>query len=234
MILTFLLLSGFILHASSQFACPAGWTKHAEFCYLMITTTKLTWSEADGRCRAAGGELALPVTREEIRFLWTMFRAQNLSESELQPSGGIWLGCRRTAARLWGCSNTPTLDFAWWLGGQPDGGDCVVMWHHGPRWSDAECETARFAACQRRGRVGRCHQRGGLGHQIHGCLLNHVLREVQVRDPAMCCIKCVDDPRCHSFNLVESTCQLNTAQRSDVNFNGETATNDTCVYYEID
>ena len=228
-----------IPHAWGEKNCPQEWAQHAALCYKVITAPRASWSEAGDLCRLAGGELALPVTQDENKFLWAMFRAQNLSKAEYSLNGGIWMGCRRAGA-FWDCTHSSTLQFvSWWRAGEPDEShDCVVMWRSAAKWSDVGCENRRFTACQRR--LGECSRRPRCllqhsGPQQLGCLMNHVLKEVQVTNPMQCCMACYNEPRCRSINLQETTCQLNIAQHSGLNLNGAnfTAASNACAYYEI-
>ncbi|XP_022098418.1 L-selectin-like [Acanthaster planci] len=239
-VFTFLLLVCCIPHIFGGRACPLGWAQHAKTCYTIVTSTQATWSDASDFCRQAGGELALPVTRQETNFLWTMFQALNLSKSGIDPSGGLWIGCRRVGT-VWGCTHAPTLQFVrWWDHDQPDGShDCLLMWRFAAKWADASCEKRRFIACQRRSgertRRWRCLQLRS-GHQQLGCLMNHVLQEVTVVNPLQCCTACYNEPRCRSFNLKGDTCHLNVARHSYPNFNEDTfmAIGNSCAYYEIE
>ena len=64
------LLLGF--STTSAAICPTDWQQYGESCYLLITQ-RMNWIEANEICINSNAALAVPNSKTEQTFIWSMF-----------------------------------------------------------------------------------------------------------------------------------------------------------------
>ena len=120
-------LSG--IYASQAAACPVGWHRYGETCYLPITT-RVTWRAASQTCIDKQAQLALPRSQIEQDAVWGMF----LEKTKGNVAHHIWIGCNdlEEEGKFHPCplSGDDSGAYENWKDDQPVSnsvGDCAVM-----------------------------------------------------------------------------------------------------------
>jgi len=132
-------------------ACPEGWEKNGDHCYL-FGDEKKKWTAAEDFCRGEGGHLATVntnATKEFVlegltrrNFAWTWIGGNDLEEEGVWK----WTDCTPWEAEFWS-----------WTAGQPDNRnneDCLnlVLRSHGlnRQWNDGPCTFAGEFLCSKK------------------------------------------------------------------------------------
>ena len=206
------------ISASTAAICPPAWRRYGDSCYLVIERT-MKWQRARDTCAASGGRLALPNSAAEQAFIFDLMIPQTCRD-------GAWIDCNDMAQEgKW--LNCPLRDdgtnaYQNWGPGQPDdihSADCALMngWWGG-QWDDQGCSYPRCAVCEMpvtERSPEFCTQTGADGRVASRCLSGHVIiKELPAIGIVSCGKACRLEPRCSSFNLLESgrgktVCQLN-------------------------
>ena len=95
--------------------CPYGWETYTDTsssvkCFKYGSDTHYA-TDAEEACQAQGGHLASIHSREEQNFLM----------QTLNPENRVWIGLHRGENRAFEWTDGSTLDFIYWMSGQPDG-----------------------------------------------------------------------------------------------------------------
>uniref|UniRef100_A0A3Q3GFB5 Galactose-specific lectin nattectin-like n=1 Tax=Labrus bergylta TaxID=56723 RepID=A0A3Q3GFB5_9LABR len=108
-------------------ACPDGWAKHGERCYMFFNDKK-TWCEAESHCVEQGGNLFSLHTPEDADFV------RNVVLSATGARTATWLGSH-DSNNCWLNSDGSKFDFQAWGPGEPNnyGGKegCMELRHTG-------------------------------------------------------------------------------------------------------
>ena len=213
-------LSG--IYASQAAACPVGWHRYGETCYLPITTL-VTWQDASQLCADQQAQLALPRSQMQQDAIWGMF----LELFHGSVPTNIWIACddieKEGKWRPCPLRDDDSGYYENWRTGQPDNNprtaDCAAMISGAQgRWGDRKCNEMHLATCQLPAHTENnplfCLQTDTSGRLASPCLINHVVREVPVTGVLACGKACLSEPRCRSINLRylgpgKPLCQLN-------------------------
>ena len=190
----------------------------------------MNWTEANDTCINSDAALAVPNSKTEQTFVWSMF-LEFFNGS--QPTESLWIGCyfNQEAGEWQNCplrnaSNT----YENWKEANPENHlpatDCGAMKKsNGGLWTDRRCNRVDFAICELQVDITPhvfCLQTGPNGRIKSHCLVGHVMKELRADGVVLCGKACRSEPRCRSFNLLmkqgqgKMVCQLNNATRHEV------------------
>ncbi|XP_033642468.1 asialoglycoprotein receptor 2-like [Asterias rubens] len=226
--LTGILLLLFGCYTAMTAICPTDWQRYGESCYLLMIQ-RMNWTEANDTCVNSNAALAVPNSKTEHTFIWSMFlEFINGSESAKH----LWIGCYfNQEARGW--QNCPMRNesntYENWKRNNPEhdepATDCVAMnWKHNGQWVDNQCAWKYFSVCELQVDTtphSFCLQTGTDGRIKSQCLVGHVMKELRADGVVSCGNACRSEPRCRSFNLLmkqgpgDMVCQLNNATRHE-------------------
>ena len=211
--------------------CPSPkWVYQNGSCYLIHDEPLLSWSDSRKMCQSLGGDLVLPRSQEENDFVFH----QLLRGWPKHYSSNAWLRCYFKDNK-WNC-----LDHTNYINLNTElekWGDCGMMRVNGfGEWRGMDCSELRRSIChasaaKQAGTVtGSC---SATPHNQPRCLTNHTLTELAIKIPRRCCLACLKNPACRSFNLKGDMCQLNGVVASQVDEEYFTIVPD-CTYYEYE
>ncbi|XP_020509522.1 galactose-specific lectin nattectin [Labrus bergylta] len=129
-------------------ACPDGWAKHGERCYMFFNDKK-TWCEAESHCVEQGGNLFSLHTPEDADFV------RNVVLSATGARTATWLGSHDSVQNnCWLNSDGSKFDFQAWGPGEPNnyGGKegCMELRHTvGQPINDISCSIKAAFICAR-------------------------------------------------------------------------------------
>ncbi|XP_022106310.1 snaclec agglucetin subunit alpha-1-like [Acanthaster planci] len=222
--------------------CPPGWTQRDQSCYLFDSTSRHEKSEAETMCRQLDGYLVVPNSAEENQFIHYLFM-------NVTTHPQLWLGFEirkdpenGTAACPDTAENGEKLSYChvYTEGNPAEQEGCGVMSRSTGRWRGSGCGHAKFTMCERRAAAAErcrpftlCHTLSSAGGGCHLLPPDHTLTQMEGRHPVQCCVACLVDPNCRSFNLLgNATCVLNAATVSQVNTLALQPYQESCTYYE--
>ncbi|XP_061179254.1 galactose-specific lectin nattectin-like [Saccostrea echinata] len=127
--------------------CPKGWVKHGNSCY-MLNTQKLSWEQANVKCRGLSAKLVEIDTKPENVFITNTIRNE-------EANGRAWLGGTDKTQEniwIWNDSGLP-LRFKNWSKGEPndDKGneDCMEIFSKNGMWNDLRCSFSSMFVCEK-------------------------------------------------------------------------------------
>ncbi len=218
--------------AIRSLGCPYGWRQFGRSCYRMVTDTPLSWYQARQVCLDAGSDLAVPSSKTENDFIWSLQEEAKIN---------LWLGCTygiEMPGQL-KCYNDDQNDYQNWNlnNEETSNNTCITIKKQAGYWGNANCYDKKSFLCERDHCPGRLRCSAvnikDSGHQATPyCLLGHTFKETITQNPIQCCPACSKDPNCHSFNLSGKMCQLNNVTISQVDADKNLMQN--CVYYEYE
>ncbi|XP_071805936.1 lectin BRA-3-like [Asterias amurensis] len=226
--------------------CPtdSDWQRYGESCYFI--TQRMNWAEANETCIKSNAALAVPNSKTEQTFIWSMFLDFFTGS---QPTRHLWIGCyfNQEAGGWQKCplrnaSNT----YENWKEGNPENDepatDCAVMnWKYNGQWGDRPCSNTMFAICELQVDItlhSFCIKTGPGGRIKSQCLVGHVMKELRADGVVSCGKVCRSEPRCRSFNLLmkqgpgKMVCQLNNATRYEAT-SVDMIENDNCYFFDL-
>ncbi|CAH3145479.1 unnamed protein product [Pocillopora meandrina] len=123
-------------------ACPDGWVRHGNSCFLIIDTPTLEWKDARRNCQRFGGDLAKITSSAENQFIFGL-----LLKQKKVTLFGVWLGLHRKADnKFYWADDTLLTGYNAWFTGEPNSlsEKCGHMWglvSRKGRWNDITCTT---------------------------------------------------------------------------------------------
>ena len=124
--------------------CPKGFTRIAGVCYGFFKEIK-TWNDAEASCKAKGGFLAEPKSRQENKNIIDLVNGE----------GSAWIGATDKVNEghwVWAHSGT-NVTFTDWAYEEPNNErgveDCAhVSYYLNYRWNDKHCDVSLSFVCQ--------------------------------------------------------------------------------------
>ena len=172
--------------------------------------------------------MVLPRSQEENDFVHQMALQIHKGNS----LNHIWIGCYFKDGQ-WDCAKDPD-EYTNWSTSYGKVGDCQLMLSYDSgKWRGVPCiSDPRRVLCQKSYEpVSRAPTCSAIPRDQPRCLADHTLTEFRVRIHVQCCIACLRDPACRSFNLKGDMCQLNSVTASEVDGAYFNIVQD-CAYYE--
>ncbi|XP_064202681.1 lactose-binding lectin l-2-like isoform X1 [Anguilla rostrata] len=135
-----------------QGACPKGWAKHNNRCFLHVAEKK-TWIVAELNCLHLGGNLASEHSEDDHQFLKELHKGLDSSDSP------FWIGLSAVHEEktwLWSDGTRASgKDYTRWNPAEPNnfGGkeDCVHSNYGGKKnWNDVKCDRKYPSICSLR------------------------------------------------------------------------------------
>ena len=139
-------------------ACPDGWVRRGNSCFLIIDIPTLVWSDARRNCQKLGGDLAKITSAAENQFILGL-----LLKQKKITSIRVWLGLHRKAdKKFYWVDDTLLTGYNAWNTGEPNSFSekCGFMYGTGSgkgRRNDAVCtfrshyaKNAPVVLCQKR------------------------------------------------------------------------------------
>ncbi|XP_071805155.1 C-type lectin domain family 6 member A-like [Asterias amurensis] len=224
--------------------CPTDWQRYGESCYFI--TQRMNWAEANYTCVNSNAALAVPNSKTEQTFIWSMF-LDFFNGS--QPTRHLWIGCyfNQEAGEWQNCPlrNVPNT-YENWKEDNPENHkpatDCVAMnWNYNGQWVDRPCRKTMFAICELQVDItlhSFCIKTGPGGRIKSQCLTGHVMKELRADGVVSCGKVCRSEPRCRSFNLLmkqgpgKMVCQLNNATRHEAT-SVDMIVKDNCYFFDL-
>ncbi|XP_051505500.1 FRAS1-related extracellular matrix protein 1-like isoform X1 [Myxocyprinus asiaticus] len=118
--------------------CPRGWTYHNNFCYLLSTDCKATWSTAAQACRESfNGNLVSILSKTDMDWLWDF--------SERKP---FWIGLNdRESKGRWEWVGGEPVSYTNWRRSPPKNWrkgtrKCVLVWRK-TKWQIRDCKKGK-------------------------------------------------------------------------------------------
>ncbi|XP_043227500.1 C-type lectin domain family 4 member F-like [Amphibalanus amphitrite] len=142
-----------MLRSPARQACPDGWIRHSDGCYI-ISSSRASWTSAKRLCSSMDSRSQLASVHRENDDLVTSL-ASSAGES-------VWIGLtRRSSSRSttrWAWVDGSPLDFTNWASGEPNNGrgfwsrdsgneNCVLLRSSGV-WNDEGCAEVKRFMCQ--------------------------------------------------------------------------------------
>ncbi|XP_071804862.1 perlucin-like protein [Asterias amurensis] len=213
-----------------QMLCPSDWESWGGSCYKLLEE-RMTWQEGRLKCQEMGGEVVVPSSSEETKYL--------LSKLE----NGMWINCNDLEIEgQWDC--TPDSGgYMNWHKEEPNGEtiencaelETLTSWGNGS-WNDHVCSFEFQVICKGKMVTPAKLKQWRL---LASCLIGHTLREIPTSNVRACTTVCDYDPRCRSFNVQhfgngERICQLNNATRYEADHTQFVKSKKpfTCIYGE--
>ncbi|XDV17566.1 hypothetical protein PO909_023405 [Leuciscus waleckii] len=118
--------------------CPRGWTYHNDFCYILSTERKATWSAAVRACRESfNGNLVSVLSKGDMDWLWDF--------SERKP---FWIGLNdRESKGRWEWVGGEPVTYTNWRRSPPKNRKkgtrkCVLVWRK-TKWQMRDCKKGK-------------------------------------------------------------------------------------------
>ncbi|KAK7169865.1 hypothetical protein R3I94_000184 [Phoxinus phoxinus] len=118
--------------------CPRGWTNHNDFCYILSTERKATWSAAVRACRESfNGNLVSVLSKGDMDWLWDF--------SERKP---FWIGLNdRESKGRWEWVGGEPVTYTNWRRSPPKNRKkgtrkCVLVWRK-TKWQIRDCKKGK-------------------------------------------------------------------------------------------
>ncbi|XP_056096314.1 FRAS1-related extracellular matrix protein 1a isoform X1 [Rhinichthys klamathensis goyatoka] len=118
--------------------CPRGWTYHNDFCYILSTERKATWSTAVRACRESfNGNLVSVLSKGDMDWLWDF--------SERKP---FWIGLNdRESKGRWEWVGGEPVTYTNWRRSPPKNRKkgtrkCVLVWRK-TKWQIRDCKKGK-------------------------------------------------------------------------------------------
>jgi len=137
---------------SKRDVCPVGWTKRGNMCYK-YDARKVGYAMAQRICKTAGGDLAMPKTRAEIKNVIAV------RTSSKRRKDHVWIGLddiKNEGKFVWndGTSLAGGKKSPFWRKRQPNnagtGEDCGQLWAKKKRFDDVRCNYNKNSiVCQK-------------------------------------------------------------------------------------
>ncbi|XP_071807502.1 CD209 antigen-like protein C [Asterias amurensis] len=121
--------------------CPLDWITWRSQCYKIISDL-LTWREAKEQCIKMDALLVVPLSKDETKFLLTLFR---------KPK--FWINCNDIETEgQWVCQEDGAMvQYREWRQNEPDNfgvENCAVAYYEG--WNDLSCTNKCPAICKQK------------------------------------------------------------------------------------
>ena len=125
-------------------ACPDGWVRYGNSCFLIIDIRTPEWSDARRNCQKLGGDLAKITSAAENQFIFGL-----LLKQKKITHFGVWLGLHRKADnKFYWADDTLLTGYNAWNTGEPNSFSekCGQMYGTGSvkgRWNEIPCTLTR-------------------------------------------------------------------------------------------
>ena len=139
-----------ILKYFSDSGCPTGWVANGALCYYVVDGPGMTYSAAEQKCEALGGDLPIIKSTEQNNFILSLAEKMNASP---------WLGMqiKNNDQFYWEDCTQVAKTFCAWDTGEPNylnNEKCAYMYvnagsSQAGKWNNNPCNKLYRAICQK-------------------------------------------------------------------------------------